>query len=84
MTPKEKALQLVTNFYIEINFDFVSNDNWIDPSSKNESKKIKKDAKRCALLCVDEIISIDKEKPYQISGIKLKFYKEVRKEIEKL
>lgn len=80
MTPKEKAMQLVTNFYIEIYFDFVSNDKWKDPSDNTESKRTKKDAKRCALLCVDEILKLY----WSHNIVERDFYKEVKKEIEKL
>lgn len=41
-------------------------------------------SKQCALIIVDEILTINDEKPYMLSGFKETFYKEVKKEIEKL
>lgn len=101
MTPKAKATQMVTNFYIEIYFDFVSNDKLKDPSDNTENERTKKDAKRCALLCVDENIKMlkqlfnDSANVYQslntpkkicidLLNPLLKYWNEVKQEIEKL
>jgi hypothetical protein len=37
-----------------------------------------------ALIAVDEILTINDERPYMLSGFKETFYKEVKIEIEKL
>lgn len=42
------------------------------------------EAKRCALIAVDEILNIDNIKPYILHKEIIEFYKEVKKEIEKL
>lgn len=41
-------------------------------------------AKESALICVDEILSINDEDNYQLLSFKENFYKEVKSEIEKL
>jgi len=101
MTAKEKAMQLVTNFYIEIYFDFKNSVEWKKTNDELISERTKKDAKRCALLCVDENIKMlkqlfnDSENIYQslntpkklcvdLLNPLLKYWQEVRMEIEKL
>lgn len=58
MTAKEKAESLVLKFKIFLNYDQVSNLKFHDPSPQNIDyhKRVKKDAKRLALIAVDEII----------------------------
>jgi len=70
-TPKEKAEELFNKFL---------------PDSRGwESKKLRIfHAKVNALICVDEILAIDNYRPYQIAGIELTYWKEVKQEIEKL
>ena len=42
------------------------------------------DAKQCALIVVDEILNIDHIKPYILHKEIIKYYIEVKQEIEKL
>lgn len=74
MKAKQKAIELIDKYrtYIRI----------ADKYNQNLPSEEIYLAKKCALIAVDEILNIDKEKPYQISGIKATFYKEVKKEIE--
>jgi hypothetical protein len=75
MTPKEKADQLVKKFK---SISIINNS-----MTENESNFV---AEKCALICVDEIISelngFDSTDGYSTSVID--FYKEVKQEIEKL
>jgi hypothetical protein len=41
-------------------------------------------AKKCALIAVEEIINIENIKPYILHNEIIKFYQEVKQEIEKL
>jgi hypothetical protein len=77
MTPKEKAKELVGRFYV-----------W---TSRNTTKVniAHYDAKQCALICVDEIISkggtknvIQYEPNCFTNGVE--YWQEVKQEIEKL
>jgi hypothetical protein len=79
MTPKEKAEVLVDKFRNEI-VSFLSD------SMKN------KNAKECALIAVDEIISIvpyenynrDTLCPYDFADLSREYWQEVKQEIENL
>jgi hypothetical protein len=71
MTPKEKAKELVEKYYYLFSVEL-------------ENTIADYEAKECAILAVDEIISINSIKPYMISGLILEYYKEVKTEIEKL
>ena len=101
MTAKEKAMQLVTNFYIEIYFDFKNSVEWKKPNDESTSERTKKDAKRCALIVVDENTKMlkqllnDSVNIYQslntpkklcvdLLNPLLKYWNEVKQEIEKL
>ena len=74
MTPKEKANELVQVYFNEV-------------SDANPLEDILVSAKRCALICVDEMIEsaydIEWEKKEEAIS-KLKFLKEVKQEINKL
>jgi hypothetical protein len=71
MTPKEKASDLVCDFYAIQSNEYNYGIDW-------------EMAKQCALIAVNEIISINNVKPYMISGLILEYYKEVKQEIELL
>ena len=72
ITPKEKAEQLIEK-YVDIQ------------SELEETTSFYWDyAKKCALITVDEILSINNERMYQLTGVKENFYKEVKLEINKL
>ena len=74
MTAKEKAKELVQVYFNEV-------------SDANPLEDILVSAKRCALICVDEMIEsaydIEWEKKEEAIS-KLKFLKEVKEEINKL
>ena len=76
MTPKEKAQELVDLFSTYV--DYQSDD------CLNERQKMLINAKQCALISVDEILNIDNIKPYILHKEIIKYYIEVKKEIEKL
>jgi len=82
MTPKEKANELVDKFYqrfpLKMNVITTRGDLSWEYDSWNE-------AKQCALIAVDEIL---KSKPCKFDGyyyeLNLKYWTEVKQEIEKL
>jgi hypothetical protein len=79
MTPKEKASNLVDKFLDLDNYNNLNLDLFCDECGmSNEAAKL------CALIAIDEIISINNIKPYMIAGLILEYYKEVKIEIEKL
>ena len=72
MTPKEKAKVLVDRF-------------WNDVTYQNEEYKPNAEAKKCALICVDEILELQLELSHDDNvTIIADFYKEVKKEINKI
>ena len=78
MTPKEKASKLVNQFYGKT------------PTRTNQSE-IAQDwqfAKECALICVDEILqnfgNLVDGKPFYSTYNAVKFYQQVKQEIENL
>jgi hypothetical protein len=73
MTPKEKSIELHSRFMKPVD-DLHKYPMCFDT------------AKQCALICVDEIIKTCPQKENEIFAISkgLKFWKEVKKEIEKL
>ena len=77
MTPKEKAIELVDKFK-----DY-ANDFYTDFASQEDLiYNIKSNAKECALIAVDEILSFIED---DRKGFSWKtYYLEVKKEIEKI
>ena len=77
MTAKEKAIELVDKFTLYLGTDVNGDECYVDII----------EAKRCALICVDEILEfaydVEWEKREEAVS-KLKFLKEVKKEINKL
>jgi hypothetical protein len=69
-TPKEKAEQLVRKYYTFGLNNPAQSFSWYE-------------CKECSLIAVDEIIKNDKEN-YGINGFVFEYWKEVKKEIEKL
>lgn len=66
MTPKEKADQLIKEFYPEVQWKLGQED-CLDR------------AKRCALMTVDELI---KETSFEVPNIRQRYWREVKIEIE--
>jgi hypothetical protein len=71
MTPKEKAKELVYKFYPSVQWK-LGQENCLDR------------AKQCALIAIDEFLSIENIKPYILHKEIIKFYIEVKQEIEKI
>jgi hypothetical protein len=71
MTPKEKAKELVDKYYHLFSVEL---ENTIDL----------REAKQCALIAVDEILDMDNIKPYILHKEIIKYYIEVKQEIENL
>ena len=76
MTPKEKAEELVDKMYFSRRYkdveDYIPEQAWIH-------------AKHCALIAVDEIISnIEPSVSMDVIEARIKYWKEVKQEIEKL
>ena len=92
MTAVEKAKELVDKYRIIIDYDFISDINWHNPTDFNRNIRVKKDAKRCALIAVDEMIIQNGELYLNNLGEEtILYYKkvnnylfEVKQEIEKL
>jgi len=72
MTPKEKAEELVENFYCNIDF------NECYQGSKTS-------AKQCALICVQEILNLDLDLSHDdVDNNTHDYYLKVKQEINKL
>lgn len=72
MTPKEKAIDLIEKF--ENYVDYQGDDCF------NEREKMLINAKRCALIAVDEIINLD----IDVNTLDYWWWQEVKQEINKL
>lgn len=72
MTPKEKAIELVSKFRNE--FKWVEKDHHVD---------LYRDTRQCALIAIDEIIEVINESMLYKQS-KRDFWKQVKQEIEKL
>jgi hypothetical protein len=89
MTPKEKAEAIVLKYTILINYDFVSDLKFNNPNDVDRNRRVKKDAKRCALAAVNEML-LEIRKIYDILYTEIniiniyKYWDEVKKEIKKL
>ena len=55
MTPKEKAESLVLQFSNLLQYDFVSDLKWHNPMDNERNRRVRKDAKRCSILTINEI-----------------------------
>lgn len=74
MKPKEKA-KYILNFYTDYTMEYEEgSDMMYYPNIEI--------AKECSLFCVNEILAIDNDKPYAISGFELTYWKKVKAEIE--
>jgi hypothetical protein len=84
MTPKEKADALVLKFSNLINFDFVSDLKFHNPNDNDRNRRVKKDAKQCALVAVYEIIQQNNVWIIQTNKGTNNYWEQVIIEIEKL
>jgi hypothetical protein len=72
MTPKEKAKELVDKFKHQVRW-------------KMGQEDVLKRAKQCALIAVDEIIAqIEPSVSMDVISARIKYWQEVKQEIEKL
>jgi hypothetical protein len=83
MKPKEKAEELVDRFINLIQYDFISDLHWYDTRNNKYNDYVKKDAKKCALIIVDEILK-DREIIDGMRVINDSYWLQVKQEIEKL
>lgn len=83
MTPKEKAVELVDKFY-----QTTPNEAWYCPpvgSITSSNYSAWEQAKQCALIAVDEIIAnIEPSTSMDVIAARIKYWQEVKTEIEKL
>ena len=83
MTPQEKAQALISKFSHLINFDFVSDRQWHSPIDEDRNKRVKKDAIKCALATVEEIIEQNNIWIAQTEKGTNNYWIEVKKELNK-
>ena len=72
MTPKEKAKELFNKYYSYLK------------SNLMDDKEAIEDAKQCALIAVDEIIEAIEWHEYETPNKEIRYWQEVKQEIEKL
>jgi len=70
MNPRKKAIELIKKFDVKYQYKFTKGQ---FPVSMHNSV-----IKECILNCIDEILSINNERMYQLTGVKETFYKEVK------
>jgi hypothetical protein len=83
MKPETKAKELVDRFINLIQYDFISDLHWYDTRNNKYNDYVKKDAKKCALIIVDEILK-DREIIDGMRVINDSYWLQVKQEIEKL
>ena len=83
MKPETKAKELVDRFINLIQYDFISDLHWYDTRNNKYNDYVKKDAKKCALIIVDEILK-DRKIIDGMQVINDPYWLEVKQEIEKL
>lgn len=93
MKAKEKAGELLKKYKIFLNYDSIADLSWKSPNDKARQDRVRKDAVRLSILCVDEVLS---SLSYTsslliLSNVDLKelakyvqFYHEVKEELKKL
>jgi hypothetical protein len=85
MTPKKKADALVLKFSNLINFDFVSDLTFHNPNDDDRNRRVKKDAKQCALIAVEEILQmVDEQMQGFLDTDIINHWEQVKNEIENL
>jgi len=84
MTTKEKAEAMVLKYTILINYDFVSDLKFNNPNDEDRNRRVKKDAKRCALAAIEYIVEQNNIWIAYTEKGNNNYWDEVKKEIEKL
>jgi hypothetical protein len=85
MTPQEKAAALILKFSNLINYDFVSDLKFNNPNDEDRNRRVKKDAKKCAKIAVDEILQlVDEQMQGFLDTDIIAYWEQVKNEIEKL
>ena len=82
--PKEKAEAMVLKFSNLLNYDFVSDLQWHSPMDEDRNRRVKKDAKKCAIAAIEDIIDQNNIWIMQTGKGTNNYWIEVKKEIEKL
>ncbi len=85
MTPKEKAKKLFDKFYQYANEEFEDSLNEYPGQVLSERRKIRKESsKQCAIIAVDEILSMGIMSHSGDWQMAKSYWEEVKQEIEKL
>ena len=85
MTPQKKAAALILKFSNLINYDFVSDLKFNNPNDEDRNRRVKKDAKECAKIAVDEILQmVDEQMQGFLDTDIISHWEQVKIEIEKL
>jgi hypothetical protein len=84
MTPKEKAEAMVLKYTILINYDFVSDLKFNNLNDEDRNRRVKKDAKKCALAALKLIIEQNNIWIMYIGKGNNNYWEQVKQEIEKL
>jgi hypothetical protein len=84
MTKKEKAEAMVLKYTNLINYDFFSDLKFNNPNDEDRNRRVKKDAKRCALAAVELIIEQNNIWIMYTGKGNNNYWEEVKNEIEKL
>lgn len=84
MNPKSKAEAMVKRYETLLNYDLVSDLQWHNPMDSDRNRRIRKDAKKCAIAAVDFIIEQNDVWIMQCGKGTNNFLYEVKKEIERL
>ena len=84
MKPKEKAEEMVMKFSILLNYDFVTDLRWHDPNSEDRNRRVKKDAKKCALAALDLIVEQNNVWINQTAKGTNNYWNEVKAEINNI
>lgn len=84
MTPQEKAKAMILKYTIILQYDLVSDLQWHDPMDDKRNQRVKKDAKKCAIASVEDIIEQNNVWIMQEGKGTNNYWNEVVKEIKKL
>ena len=84
MTPKEKAEAMVLKYSILLKYDFISDERWHNINDADYHRKVKKDAVKCAIASIDDIIEQNSIWIMQTGKGTNNFFNEVKKELKKI
>jgi hypothetical protein len=84
MTPKEKAKAMVLKYTNLINYDFVSDLKFNNTNDEDRNRRVKKDAKKCALAAIEYIVEQNNIWINYTEKGNNNYWQEVKNEIELL